>query len=86
VRELKETEMFLGIHHKGIHHERAKQPVHVVILLLSPAQRTTQDHLAQLAEIARYFSHVENLDQLIACSNLEEVRNWFNQREAMPVR
>jgi len=82
VRELKETKMFLGIHRKGVPHNRAAQPVHVVILLLSPAQRTTQDHLAQLAEIARYFSQVENLDDLIACSSVDQLRAWFDRRGA----
>ncbi|WP_416666513.1 PTS sugar transporter subunit IIA [Egbenema bharatensis] len=79
VRELKETKMFLGIHREGVKHDRIQQPVHVVILLLSPAQRTTQEHLSQLAEIARYFSHVDDLDRLTLCRNLEELRAWFEQ-------
>jgi Kef-type K+ transport system membrane component KefB/mannitol/fructose-specific phosphotransferase system IIA component (Ntr-type) len=85
VRELKQTKMFLGIHRQGVQHERAQQPVYVVILLLSPAELTTQDHLAQLAAIARYFSHVEsaerkNLDDLIACTNIEQLQVWFERQ------
>ncbi|AFZ36304.1 transporter, CPA2 family [Stanieria cyanosphaera PCC 7437] len=83
VQELKETKMFLGIHPQGVRHERAAQPVHVVVLLLSPAQRTTQDHLAQLAEVAQYFGHVENLDQLIACDNTLQVQDWFERQKTM---
>lgn len=86
VRELKETKLFLGIHRKGVPHDRTEQPVHVVLLLLSPAQRSTQDHLAQLAEIARYFSQVDNLDELIVCSNIEQLRHWFDHRGAMRSR
>ncbi len=85
VPELKETKMFLGIHRKGVEHDRVEQPVYVVILLLSPAQRTTQDHLAQLAAIARYFSQVENLDELIDCRSVNELRAWFDQRRTLQV-
>lgn len=80
VRELKETKMFLGIHREGVKHDRIQQPVHVVILLLSPSQRTTQEHLSQLAEIARYFSHVDNLDKLTMCRSLDQLRAWFEQQ------
>ncbi|MCG6134465.1 MAG: PTS sugar transporter subunit IIA [Nostoc sp. LLA-1] len=61
-------------------HERTDKPVHVVLLLLSSAQRSSQEHLAQLAEIVRYFSHLDNLDELIACKNIEQLQAWFDQQ------
>nr|WP_161825962.1 PTS sugar transporter subunit IIA [Petrachloros mirabilis] len=42
----------------------------MIVLLLSPAQQSTQDHLTQLAAIARYFSQPDTLDDLLACRAL----------------
>jgi len=80
VQELKQAKMLLGIHQHGVPHERVARPIHVVVLLLSPAERTTQDHLAQLAEVAQYFSHIENLDQLMTCNTIDQLQSWFNQQ------
>jgi Kef-type K+ transport system membrane component KefB len=84
VRELKETMMFLGTHPEGVRHEGSNQPIHVIVLLLSPDQVSTPDHLAQLSEVARYFSHAEDKDfaTLAGYRSIEELRQWFNRRDA----
>lgn len=83
VRELKNTMMFLGTHSEGVRHEGSNQPIHVIVLLLSPDQVSTQDHLAQLSEVARYFSHAKDNDfaTLAGYRSIEELRQWFNRRE-----
>ncbi|MBD0267949.1 MAG: cation:proton antiporter [Cyanobacteria bacterium Co-bin8] len=86
VQGLKETQLFLGVHPQGVPHERAGKTVHVVLLLLSPAQRSTQDHLTQLAEIARNFNQGERLDKLIAADSLDQVRDWFMHQSMLQLR
>ncbi|MBD0336924.1 MAG: cation:proton antiporter [Cyanobacteria bacterium Co-bin13] len=86
VQGLKETQLFLGIHPQGVPHDRAEKPVHVVLLLLSPGQRSTQDHLTQLAEIARSFNHGDRLDNLINAESVDEVRDWFMRESSLKLR
>ncbi len=71
VPKLKHTRLCLSVHCRGI--QRGDQPIYVVVLLLTPAQGTTQDHLAQLASVAQYFSHGDIRDKLITCSNVEDL-------------
>ncbi|TVQ22553.1 MAG: cation:proton antiporter [Leptolyngbya sp. DLM2.Bin15] len=83
VQDLPNTQMLLGIHPQGVSHEQSAQAVHVIVLLLSPATLTTQDHLAQLADLARYFTHGESLDQLVACHQMSQLRDWFIQQDSI---
>lgn len=71
VPALKRTQVFVGVHRRGVAHDRSAQPVHGVVLLLSPATQTVQDHLAQLAAVAHYFRHAGSVDQLIALLPIE---------------
>jgi Kef-type K+ transport system membrane component KefB/mannitol/fructose-specific phosphotransferase system IIA component (Ntr-type)/nucleotide-binding universal stress UspA family protein len=75
VSKLKGSRLCLGVHRQGI--QRSNQPIHVVVLLLTPAQGTTQDHLAQLAAVAQYFSQDNVLEKLIGCSSLEQLQGFL---------
>jgi len=72
VPKLKGTRLCLGVHRRGM--QRGEQPIHVVVLLLTPALGTTQDHLAQLAAVAQYFSQNEMRDKLMNCSSVNEIQ------------
>lgn len=85
VQQLKKTRMFLGIHPQGVHHERCSQVIHVIVLLLSPAKQSTEDHLTQLAAIAQYFSQPNARDELIGCRDLKQLRAWFAQQDELQV-
>ncbi|WOD38859.1 cation:proton antiporter [Nodosilinea sp. E11] len=75
VPKLKGTRLCLGVHRRGM--QRADQPIHVVVLLLTPAQGTTQDHLAQLASVAQYFSQGDVREKLMACSTVDQLQGWL---------
>lgn len=76
VPKLKRPQLCLGVHRQGIRRQNSRQPIRVVVLLLTPAKGTTQDHLAQLASVAQYFSQGNRLEQLMACSTIEELQSW----------
>ncbi|WP_159790802.1 cation:proton antiporter [Sodalinema gerasimenkoae] len=85
VPKLDRTLMFMATHPTGVHHEQSAQSIHVVVLLLSPSRVSSQDHLAQLAEIARYLSHVTNLDQVIASQQPEQLKSLFQARRTTAI-
>ena len=85
VPKLDRTLMFMATHPTGVHHEQSAQSIHVVVLLLSPSKVSSQDHLAQLAEIARYLSHVTNLDQVIASQQPEQLQSLFQVRRTTAI-
>ncbi|TVQ11878.1 MAG: cation:proton antiporter [Leptolyngbya sp. DLM2.Bin27] len=75
VPKLKGTRLCLGVHRRGL--QRADQPIHVVVLLLTPAQGSTQDHLAQLASVAQYFSQGDVPEKLMACATVDQLQGWL---------
>lgn len=75
VSKLKGSRLCLGVHRRGM--QRGNQPIHGVVLLLTSAQGTTQDHLAQLAAVAQYFSQDNVLEKLIGCSSLEQLQGFL---------
>ncbi|MFQ4137269.1 cation:proton antiporter [Nodosilinea sp. PGN35] len=88
VPKLKGTQLCLGVHRRGMQRDgqsfgdtrRASQRIHVVVLLLTPAQGTTQDHLTQLATVAQYFSQGTLLDSLMDCTTVDQLQGWFDQQ------
>jgi Kef-type K+ transport system membrane component KefB/mannitol/fructose-specific phosphotransferase system IIA component (Ntr-type) len=56
--------LFLGTSPTGIEFPKAREPVRLIFLLLSPLNRP-QEHLNVLAEIAQLVSKEENVDQLV---------------------
>jgi Kef-type K+ transport system membrane component KefB/mannitol/fructose-specific phosphotransferase system IIA component (Ntr-type) len=80
VRELKEPMMFLGLHSEGIKHVRANGTVHVIALLLTPAERPLQDHLLHLAETAQLFRDEKELQALFQSTTVDDIRRWFDRQ------
>ncbi|WP_035985142.1 cation:proton antiporter [Leptolyngbya sp. KIOST-1] len=80
VPKLKGPRLCLGVHRRGIQRDRSDRPVHVVVLLLTSAQGTTQDHLAQLADVAQYFSRGDLLEKLMAFTTVDQLQGWLEQQ------
>jgi mannitol/fructose-specific phosphotransferase system IIA component (Ntr-type) len=77
VEGLEETVLFLGISPEGIEFPRARQPAHLIFVLLSPLGRP-QEHLRSLAEIAQLVSSEERLRELLEVRTVEMLPDWFH--------
>ncbi len=66
VNGIEEPILFLGVSPGGIDFPHAKQPAHLIFVLLSPADQP-QEHLRSLAEIARLVSREESVQELLGC-------------------
>ncbi|HEX8692373.1 MAG TPA: cation:proton antiporter [Longimicrobium sp.] len=56
--------LVLGVSREGVEFPRAREPAHLVFLLVSPAERA-EEHLKYLAEIARLLSSPERVRELM---------------------
>lgn len=83
VSRLKQSCLCVGIHRRGLVRQQTSQPIQVVVLLLTSAQGTTQDHLAQLAQVAAYFSQDSHVEQWMACHTPDHIQRVIAQ--AAPV-
>ncbi len=78
VQKLKGPRLCLGVHPQGIERDRTEQPIHIVVLLLTPARGTTPEHLAQLAEVAQAFSQPDLLTKLMQCTQPEQLQSYLS--------
>jgi Kef-type K+ transport system membrane component KefB/mannitol/fructose-specific phosphotransferase system IIA component (Ntr-type) len=76
-KAVREPMLFLGIQPEGITHPLSKRAVNVVCILLSPADTSTQKHLAMLAEVVEQLVGGGEPETLAACASMEELRAWF---------
>lgn len=65
VRGLQKSVLLLGISPQGIRFPKTTSPARLIFLLLTPADRPDQ-HLKQLAEIARFVGNPEHVEELFA--------------------
>ncbi len=84
VSGLDEAMMFLAISPEGIAYPGAIEPAHLIFLLLSPVDRP-QEHLRNLAEIARLVSKPERMQGLLESSSVEDLLESFRAPRAVPV-
>lgn len=61
---LEQSVLVLGVSDEGIEFPRAGAPIHLICLVVSPGDRPEQ-HLRQLAEIARFLRSPEHVGELI---------------------
>lgn len=85
VQKLDRTLLFMATHLSGVRHEQADQPIRMIVLLLTPTKVSSQDHLAQLAEVARHFSHPEDVEQLLQAHTPEDIQAWCAGRSLAEV-
>lgn len=77
VRSVAQPMLFLGLSRHGLDHPRSPGPAHVVTVLLSPADTAPQEHLARLSEAVEQLASGGRSRDLVACTNMEELRAWF---------
>ncbi len=66
-------ELFMGISQKGFNYPGIKEDVHLIILLVSPPNHTTQRNLNILAALARFLSSRKTVKKLINARQLSDV-------------
>jgi Kef-type K+ transport system membrane component KefB/mannitol/fructose-specific phosphotransferase system IIA component (Ntr-type)/nucleotide-binding universal stress UspA family protein len=76
VEGLHEPMLFLGISPEGVQFPTLRQPAQLIFLLLSPAERP-EDHLRDLAEVARLVSRPEWVQNLLRSNTLDELLGAF---------
>jgi mannitol/fructose-specific phosphotransferase system IIA component (Ntr-type) len=64
VTGLEEPILYLGVSPEGVEFPNAREPVHLIFVLLSPSDQP-QEHLRSLAEIARLVSQDESVQELL---------------------
>ena len=69
--------LVLGVSRDGIDFPRARSPVRLVFLLVSPAERA-EEHLKMLAEIARLLSAPEKVRELLARFAPDTELDWLH--------
>jgi len=73
---LAEPMLFLGISPEGIEFPTAKHPARLIFLLLSPAERPN-DHLRDLADVARLVSRQERVEDLLNSRTVDDLLGAF---------
>jgi mannitol/fructose-specific phosphotransferase system IIA component (Ntr-type) len=69
--EIARSMIFLGVSPEGVHFPHAEAPAHLVFLLLTPEQ-PAEEHLRQLAEIARLVGDPDRATALGQARSVEE--------------
>jgi len=82
---VKSPEVLIGTSDDGLSLERASQPVHVVVLVLSPTGTAQGEHVRTLAWVARHLRTEEALSTMRSATSAEELRLAFNLSEPGPV-
>jgi len=73
--------MFLGISRDGVRFPHSESDVHLVFVLLGPAERP-RDHRQLLTRMAGLLRKADRLDELRATRGLEELYAWFAAQTA----
>ncbi len=77
LRGLTEPLLLLGTSREGIQAESRQEPVHVLFLMLSPAEQP-ETHLRRLSEVARLMHDEEHLRQLRDSRSTRSVFDWIH--------
>lgn len=78
VKKLERILVCLGRSHEGIHFDSIdNQPVHLIVLILSPADRP-EDYLKTLAKISRFLKQPEMRRQLRQAPTAAKLVEFFN--------
>ncbi|CAN5899589.1 cation:proton antiporter [soil metagenome] len=83
VSGLQEPMLFLGISAEGIDFPLSKEPARLIFLLLSPIDRP-QEHLRNLAEVARLVHDPERVQRLLESRTVEDLLESFRSRSPVP--
>ncbi|CAN5685412.1 cation:proton antiporter [soil metagenome] len=76
VEGLTEPMLFLGISREGIEFPTTQQPAQLIFLLLSPAEQP-QEHLRDLAEVARLVSSAGRVQDLLEARTVQDLLEAF---------
>ena len=71
---------FMGLSPEGIRFPHTGKPVHIVLVLLGPQDRSPE-HFRSLNRMAKLLRKARDLDDLMAASDLKAVYEWFGQQD-----
>lgn len=77
--DVKRAFMAIAINRKGYKYTEEDDPVYVTILMVSPVDKP-ESHLNLLAETVSVFKDENAISDLVACSNSEEMLQYFQSR------
>lgn len=86
VSMVEEPRLFVGINRRGLSITRSTNPVHVVLVLLSPEAGSAEEHLRNLALVARLFRSEQTIEQLRAAASAEAAREVLAGSLLTPLR
>ena len=75
-----EPTLFLGLSRKGIHHDKVKEPIHVIFVLLSPPKYGMQRTLNIMGKLARLIRSPEMISQLSEATTIQEIRDILSAK------
>ncbi len=75
-----EPTLFLGLSKKGIHHDKVKEPIHVILVLLSPPKYGMQRTLNTMGKLARLIRSPEMVSGLSKATTIQEIRDILSAK------
>jgi mannitol/fructose-specific phosphotransferase system IIA component (Ntr-type) len=75
--KINRTMLLMGIHPDGLSMAELDHRIHVLFILLSPVDRSPQQHLQNLANIARLVSSDDIVEQLIKMKDTSDLSKFL---------
>lgn len=77
--------LFVGISEKALNVEQTANPVHVIVVILSPKFVKADDHLKGLNRIVKMIRPGDDVEQLRKAKSAQDVMRFFSSKKKAPV-